>query len=318
MLNKYVTLKNISVIGSVASLLSLIAMFFYPSIKQYILFSVEDNSKIDEVNIVYNRTNVIEDNLLNRYEISDVEKMKSLNIKYFLGEDTIFTPTSLKATIDGNDYLIIEEREGFCIDIVEQKDFDGNGAKDALIQVITACGGNGAANSFFFVSYRDNGHFQISEQFGYSWGPPTIEDWKHRESVVIYSHNEGFNQMPPEEKYERYVLDAGQAIKIEESDRKHLLSMKELVSSDFDYNKYDEVKVINFDLNNDGLDDQIIGRFWHRWGRIMWSVQFNGKNPIEGDINCKRIGILDSKTNGTYNLVCDEDEVLKWDGSRYK
>lgn len=56
---------------------------------------------------------------------------------------------------------------------------------------------------------------------------------------------------------------------------------------------------------------------WQRWGRINWVVRFLSKREVSSDVACKRIGVLNTKTNGVNDLVCDQDKVLHWNGREY-
>jgi hypothetical protein len=127
---------------------------------------------------------------------------------------------------------------------------------DALVTNITACGGNCCANSFFFYSYLGDGHFQRTSDFGYSWVDPKIEKWKGRWSVVVTSNDEGVNTDAPYEITERYVLDAGKAVKVEESVRKELVAKVEIRSEEFDFNENDETRSLSYDLDGDDIKDE--------------------------------------------------------------
>ena len=71
-----------------------------------------------------------------------------------------------------------------CLQVVDQKDFDGKGFVDALVENITACGGNCCPQSFFLVSYSGGGQCEVSEELADSWRDPVIEKWKGRWSGV--------------------------------------------------------------------------------------------------------------------------------------
>jgi hypothetical protein len=184
---------------------------------------------------------------------------------------------------------------------------------------IAACGGNCCPNEFFFVSYLGNGQFKTSEEFADSWKDPAIEKWRGRWSVVVTSNNEGMmNQERPVEITRRFVLQDGEAVKIEEKRREDMASLVEMRSEIFKTTDLEETHTLRYDLDGDGKEDVITGRLWVRWGRIFWSVQFaNGKEFSTGEA-CKRIGVLATKTNGVHDLVCDLDRVLHWNGETYK
>src|SRR5436853_3121826 len=97
--------------------------------------------------------------------------------------------STLRATFNGKTSLLISKKREMCLKILAKKDFDGDGLLDALVEKITACGGNCCSNTFFFVSPRPDGHFVVSPEFADSWNDPVIERWKGRWSVVVISDN---------------------------------------------------------------------------------------------------------------------------------
>lgn len=241
-------------------------------------------------------------------------------VRYSLKQsgETPFGPSTLLATFNGKTSELISKAKGKCLQIVEQRDFDGDGFPDALVEDITACGGNCCPNKFLFVSARPDGTFAMSDEFADSWKDPVIEKWKGRWSVVVVSNNEGVNRERPVEITRRFVLEDGKAVKVEEHQRQDIKAIVEMRSEIFKGDDAGETHTFQYDLDGDGKKDTITGKLWERWGRILWTVKFaNGKTFSSNDA-CKRIGVLSSKTNGVHDLVCDQDTVLRWNGDAYK
>jgi hypothetical protein len=239
-------------------------------------------------------------------------------IKYYSTriEDSMFS--TLKATVNGKEYTLIDKKAEKCLILEEQRDFDNNGSMDALVTSIDACGGNCCPNSFFFVTYKGKGEFVVSDDFGSSRGNLKIENWKGKPSIVMIENNEGYNLEQAEEIKYRYVLDtAGQAEVAEYSIRKHIPSLRDMKSTEFEFTKSGEYRKMEFDLNGDSKMDLIKGELYERWGRIIWSVTITGMSEITSEPHCKRIGILSTKTAGFHDIVCDFDKVLHWDGKKY-
>ncbi len=274
-----------------------------PEVKN-ITSNPENNDQNPSENPIGEKTNHTLDTLV-KYSVPDEEKLFSENI--------------LKAELDGKTYIVISKKDEIrCLEIVDQRDYDGNGTTDALLSFNNTCGGNCCANSFFFVSYLKDGHFQKSDAFGYSWANPNIKKWKQKWSVLVTSNNEGVNNNPAKEIIERFVLDSGKAIKVEESERKEIISIVELRSDQFDFDKENQIKIINFDLDGDQIEDKIETRFWHRWGRLLLTVNLSSGYVFKSNFGCKRIGVLPTKSNSVNDLVCDQDSILRWNGSEYK
>ena len=232
--------------------------------------------------------------------------------------ETPFGPATLLATFNGKTSVLIGKSKQKCLQIIEQRDFDGDGLTDALLENITACGGNCCPNQFFFVSARPDGSFVVSDEFSDSWKDPVVEKWKGRWTVVVVSNNEGANLERPVEFTRRFALQYGKVVKLEEHPRKYMRAIVEMGSEEFKSDDPGKSHSIQYDLDGDGKKDTITGKLWERWGRILWTVEFANRKEFSSNDACKRIGILPTKTNGVNDLVCDQDTVLHWNGSEYK
>src|SRR5579859_1732011 len=118
-------------------------------------------------------------------------------IEYFVDKSDDALHAVLRAKENGKTYTLIDKTKEGCLVVADQRDFDGNGLTDALVENITACGGNCCPNSYFFVSAQGNGKFLVSDELADSWQEPAIEKWKNAWSVVIVSTNEGVNTERP-------------------------------------------------------------------------------------------------------------------------
>ncbi len=223
----------------------------------------------------------------------------------------------LTGNVEGYDYEIELNKDQQCIELTDQRDFDGDGLIDALICNIRACGGNAISNSFFFVSYGGTGYFKKSAEFGDCWNEPVIEIWNNQWSVIVESNNVGRN---PEKKNfvkERYIFKDGKAVLVETMSKGKVAVLHEIKASVFHNGNENEEKYIYFDLDGDNKQDVIVCTYWDRWDSIFWEVRFGNGITTAPSLGCDRIGILDSKTNGVNNIVCGSDDVLTWNGKEY-
>jgi hypothetical protein len=238
------------------------------------------------------------------------------------GESPAFS--ILRATFNGKTTELMGKDKRTCLQIVDQRDFDGDGYLDALVAVSSSCGGNCCPDDFFFVSARPAGRFVVAA-LADSWNDPVIEKWKGQWSVVVVSDNTGANLDRPLEITRRFVLRAGRAVKVEQHRRKEIDALVNMRSEDFRSEVYpkdppaDEPPphTLEYDLDGDGRKDTISGTIWEVWGTIRWTVTFADGKQFSTEVGCRRIGVLATTTNGVHDLVCDQDSVFRWDGTKY-
>lgn len=243
---------------------------------------------------------------------------KNVKVEYYGKNTTLAFNNELYAKVDGYDYKI-ELKEDICFEILAQDDFDGDGVTDALIKNIEACGGNAYGNSFFFVSYNGGGFFSISQSFGDNvWEDPKIEDWNGKKSVVVINTNEGFNTEKDYVAKERYIYQQGEPVRVEFSKKNSIAALKEVLPSAFHNGNELETIRMSFDLDQNGQEDVFECRYWDRWDKLYFDIIFNG-TPLDcgGCGGVSRIAVASTKTNGVHDLICNEDDVVKWNGSTY-
>ena len=118
-------------------------------------------------------------------------------ITYFVVKGARFFDI-LVARIGSREHTILGEVDDMCLDLPDQRDFDGDGTEDALVFQSPACRGHVAPGLLFFIS--GNTSFQRSNPFrGYQ---PQIETWEGQWSVITNSN--------------RYILRDGKAVLVEE------------------------------------------------------------------------------------------------------
>lgn len=103
----------------------------------------------------------------------------------------------LVARIGRREYVVLGETDDMCLDLPDQRDFDDDGRRDALVFQSPACRGDAAPGLLFFVS--GDAAFRRSDPFpGHR---PRIERWNGRWSVLAGGA--------------RHVLRDGRAMQVE-------------------------------------------------------------------------------------------------------
>lgn len=240
------------------------------------------------------------------------------NVSYYCKGDT-YEGVELYAKVDGTEYRIdlYDDQDGFvkCIGIVEQKDFDGNGVMDALIEDNPGCGNSGFY-FYYVVSYHENGYFSNSDPVqGISC---SVENWKGQESIVVDDANVGINYDKKYTKKNRYVFKDGKMELVETMKQQPMVALKEINSFEFHNGKEESILKLEFDLDEDGVMDYFEFSFWERWDEmLMDGLYLNGREIQNFNTGMNRLGILSSMTKGMHDLVINENTVVKWDGEKY-
>lgn len=140
--------------------------------------------------------------------------------------DAQFLHDTLRAVVAGKSYTLIGRKDESCHRVVEERDFDGDGSIDALVQAHPGCGWCCAFNYFFVSAVKDN--IVFSQSFGSTWGEAAVEKWNGQWTVVVSSTNTFSyhnprgpepDDEPPIEIRRRFILKDGKAVKVEEARR---------------------------------------------------------------------------------------------------
>ncbi len=103
----------------------------------------------------------------------------------------------LVARIGNREHVVIGEVDDMCLDLPDQRDFDGDGTRDALVFRSPRCRGDAAPGQLFFVSADTT--FRLSNPFpGHR---PRVERWNGEWSVLAGEA--------------RHVLRDGRAVRVE-------------------------------------------------------------------------------------------------------
>lgn len=223
----------------------------------------------------------------------------------------------LYAKVDGFEYKI-DIPNDVCLNIIEQKDFDLDGVDDVLVENVQACGGNAIGNSYFFVTYDGSGFFSVTNEFGNSvWETPKIEDWNGTPSVLIIDDNSGINREKRYTAKERYILKQDKAVRVESSKKQEISVLKEVRNSDFSVeDAYNKIITMEYDLNNDGVNEKFLVKLWDRWNSVLFELIIN-EERYECSTGGTRVGVSSIITNGYHDIVLGEDLFYKWNGKSY-
>lgn len=279
------------------------------------LFTKDTNSDYDQTGLPEKLSNKIV------YETDESEDVKqdeiqeeaiTYNVEYFVKGDT--PHEKLYANVNGKEFEI-PIPDDICIDIIEQGDFDNDGIRDVLVKDIVACYGNACGDSFFFVCYKGEGGFKISEEFGSDiYDEPVVENWNDNKSVTLTY----FDRDEILTRKDRYICEDGTAVKVESLKMDKANAIKEIIASDFHDGNEETTLRLTYDLDENGIEDYIDCRYWLRWDAVLYTIILNGEDLGECNTGVYRVGVANSKTNGMHDLIWNGNTIKKWDGEKYE
>lgn len=203
-------------------------------------------------------------------------------------------------------------------DVTIESDLNGDGTIDAIVSVHG--GGNCCPAEFYFVADMKDGKFSVTEiPEVYAWQDPVFETHNGAPLVKFVSVNEGMNTDDFRETTHLFRFEGATPVIASRSVTSEIVALVDMRTNAFTEDGPPRLSLLK-DVNGDGRDDEISCAFWERWGRFMDCEVSTGDDasPIEIIGNCKRLGVLASKTGSMSDLVCDADDVVKFDAASGK
>ena len=236
-------------------------------------------------------------------------------LKTELGEDKLIS------TVNGEDFILVDEG---CLYIKDVLDLTNNGFEDLILGIDNGCGGNCCGGSYQIITY-DGFKFHLSEIIGWDYkGLKVFESSFGYFFEVEANSSNGIGQTNfCQDKVELYKLNDYKLELINETTLEIIPSIIEIstlnISQHFN-REYPEKIYIEYDLNNDNEPDSIICSMteWNNRYITLFDVYIHLNNKTKIEIpQSKRIGVLNSVTNGFHDLVINCDEILIWNGTEY-
>jgi hypothetical protein len=209
---------------------------------------------------------------------------------------------------------IIPSTAGKLLEMVAAQDLDGDQQPDLLVGELA--GDHCCPNVYRVISYLGAGQYHQSAPKGHALHTPQIQ--AKLNAPIIEIENGVIDPYDSYQTKERFTVEAGEFKFQSLVQPKELPALDELRIAAFDTIGTDSLIRLQFDLDADGKMDRITARYWPRWQRVMWSLNFGNGKGMEDGIPFQRLGVLASTTDGVHDLVVDYDRILVWKGKRYE
>ena len=229
----------------------------------------------------------------------------------------------LIGTFDSQDYWITNEDDEFAqysltdmysLSIDVQADFDGDGYQDVLLNASN--GGAASTPQFYIASHMGGSYFTISSAEGlFTYGDyellPQPDGSTH---IKVYYSNDGVGFHDRVDGFGVYSLQYGKLKRIAD------ITNHARIPTFFDITSEELAEVgeatYEVDLDGDGRLDKIECRYWERWGNVICDFDLSKLGRIEISLGVDHIGVAQTSTSGTSDLVYNWTKIFKFNGNK--
>ena len=205
---------------------------------------------------------------------------------------------------------------GISLEVIHEGDLDGDGLTDAVIS--SHQGGNCCAPYYFVVSHRGDGFFSVhhhDSMYGYEIEVKN----KGIKPLIEILDAVGSSDYPIEhEELTTLRFTEGNLEVVSQLINTALIpALVEVTGQDVQ----EADKLILFDVDGDGREEEVIASYWERWGTvIIGDIVTTSKGKVNFSVGCSRIGFMKTTTNGLHDIVCGRKDILSYDieSNRYQ
>lgn len=253
--------------------------------------------------------------LCQTYEVRRIDGDDSVKTQW----DQEYARKQLYAVLDNIDYLIAPTHErwiGISLEVIYEGDLDQDGLADAVVQSYQ--GGQCCAPYYFVVSYRGNGFFSVHHMQGMYGYKIRVKEAYGELLIKVLDQEQPVESAIGSEDLYTFRFYKGELELVSHATNEALVpAIVEVTAKDVK----DENKTIIFDVDDDGIDEEILATYWDRWGSVkIGNIYTSSRGTVTLSYGCSRIGFMSSTTNGLHDVVCDRRDILRYDteGNRYQ
>ena len=231
--------------------------------------------------------------------------------------DGIYDPIrQIFAEEQGIKYLIEPEEKSFWYELQIYKeleavvDLDGDGIEEALLR--TQQGGNCCGPIYFVIKRIKEGFYVIlgHKELGSGWPDISIKETQNKRTLLVENVSDGADNTSLKSTLAELELIEGKLHLISKHANTALVYAELEVTSE----ELREIKnkVLEYDLDLDGIQDQLTCSYWERWGSATCVITTSKFGEVSLNRGCDRFGILKSVSNEMHDLVCNRTERIQW------
>ena len=216
---------------------------------------------------------------------------------------------------EGKEYLIQTDELAYWNydkEIIHTADLDNDGVNEAI--VAASDGGGHGKIKYFIISKRGENFYSVYESNDFDGMLP-----QNIEVEIFYQYlnmNRGIGVTSQVQEISLFEFQNGKLKLLSTSQNEALIpALSEINSHEIDQNIGS--KSITGYYDGDTEIDKLVCNYWDRWGSMICEVQSSIYGVIKTNFGCKRVGILETKTRGMVDLVCNRFSKFRFNGIKY-
>jgi len=214
----------------------------------------------------------------------------------------------------GQEYLIQTDELSYWSyrkEIIHTADLDNDGVNEAI--VAASDGGGHGKIKYFIISKRGENFYSVYESNNFMGCCLKILSGN---ILSVFKYNSGIGVTSQVQEISLFEFQNGKLKLLSTSQNEALIpALSEINSHEIDQNIGS--KSITGYYDGDTEIDKLVCNYWDRWGSMICEVQSSIYGTIKTNFGCKRFGILETKTRGMVDLVCNRFSKFKFNGTEY-
>jgi hypothetical protein len=197
-------------------------------------------------------------------------------------------------------------------EIIHTADLDNDGVNEAI--VAASDGGGHGIIKYFIISKRGENFYSVYESNDFEGCCLKLLKGN---ILSVFKYDKGIGVTSQAQEISLFEFQNGNLNLLSTSQNEALIpALSEINSHEIDQNIGS--KFITGFYDGDTEIDKLVCNYWDRWGSMICEVQSSIYGVIKTNFGCKRFGILETKTRGMVDLVCNKFRVFRFNGMQYK
>ena len=214
---------------------------------------------------------------------------------------------------EGQEYLIqtYELEYWYRKKIIHTADLDNDGLTEVIVEANDG-GGHGKIK-YFIISKRGENFYSVNESNDFMGCCLKVLSGN---ILSVFKYDSGIGVTSQVQEISLFEFQNGNLNLLSTSQNEALIpALSEINSHEIDQNIGS--KFITGYYDGDTEIDKLVCNYWDRWGSMICEVQSSIYGIIKTNFGCKRVGILETKTRGMVDLVCNRFSKLIFNGTEY-